>query len=91
VREHHERIDGTGYPAGTRAGMICEGAKLLAIIDTFEAVILKHGQRRQVRSLLRAVAEVNACESQFDPAWIGCFNLVVRDMIARGFVLPHVR
>ena len=85
VREHHERIDGTGYPAGKRAGMICEGAKLLAIIDTFEAVILKHGQRRQVRSLLRAVAEVNACESQFDPAWIACFNLVVRDMIERGF------
>ncbi|MDC7716791.1 Hpt domain-containing protein [Vogesella sp. DC21W] len=91
VREHHERIDGTGYPAGKRADMICEGAKLLAIIDTFEAVILKHGQRRQVRSLLRAVAEVNACESQFDPAWIACFNLVVRDMIERGFVLPHVR
>lgn len=91
VRDHHERIDGTGYPAGKPAGLIMEGAKLLAIIDTFEAVILKHGQRRQVRSLLRAVAEINACESQFDAAWINCFNLVVRDMIERGMVLPHVR
>jgi len=91
VRDHHERIDGTGYPAGKTAGLILEGAKLLAIIDTFEAVILKHGQRRQVRSLLRAVAEINACESQFDAAWINCFNLVVRDMIERGMALPHVR
>lgn len=91
VREHHERPDGHGYPAGLRSELICDGAKLLAIIDTFEAVILKHGQRRQVRSLLRAVAEVNAGEAQFDALWIGHFNQVVRNMMDAGTMLPHVR
>ncbi|WP_174874129.1 HD domain-containing phosphohydrolase [Vogesella oryzae] len=91
TREHHERPDGHGYPAGLRADLICDGAKLLAIIDTFEAVILRHGQRHQVRSLLRALAEVNAGEAQFDAVWIGHFNQVVRNMMDEGVVLPHVR
>ncbi|SCK25092.1 HD-GYP domain-containing protein [Vogesella sp. LIG4] len=91
VREHHERPDGRGYPAGKPGGLICDGAKLLAIIDTFEAVILKHGQRQQARSLLRAVAEVNASEAQFDPKWIACFNQVVRELMQQGDALPHVR
>lgn len=91
VREHHERPDGQGYPAGLRGELICDGAKLLAIIDTFEAVILRHGQRQQVRSLLRAVAEVNAGEAQFDAQWIVCFNEVVRELMQQGEPLPHVR
>lgn len=91
VRQHHERLDGRGYPAGLKSEMICSGAKLIAIVDTFEAVILRHGQRMQSRSLLRAVAEVNACESQFDAGWIRCFNSVVHRRIADGSGLPHIR
>lgn len=91
VRQHHERLDGKGYPAGLKADDICEGARLIAIVDTFEAVILKHGQRQQVRSLLRAVAELNACELQFDSAWIRHFNTVIHQKIASGEGLPHIR
>ena len=91
VRQHHERLDGKGYPAGLKDSDICEGARLIAIVDTFEAVILKHGQRQQVRSLLRAVAELNACELQFDAAWIGHFNAVIHQKIASGEGLPHIR
>ncbi|MNG08591.1 hypothetical protein D3C84_919630 [compost metagenome] len=54
-------------------------------------MILKHSQRQQARSLLRAVAELNACESQFDRRWIGHFNAVVHQRIASGEGLPHIR
>lgn len=81
VAQHHEMPDGAGYPLGLKDGDIHPGAKILAIIDAFEAVTLKHRDRGRGRSLLRAIAEVNACDRQFDPVWIGHFNKVIRRMV----------
>ncbi len=36
--EHHERIDGTGYPYGKKSNSLCNESKILAIIDCFEAL-----------------------------------------------------
>ncbi len=81
VRQHHEMSDGAGYPEGLQGAGICPGAKILAIVDAFEAVTLKHSTRGHKRSVLRAIAEVNACDKQFAPEWIGPFNSVIRRMI----------
>jgi HPt (histidine-containing phosphotransfer) domain-containing protein len=81
VLQHHERQDGGGYPRALTSDQICPGAKLLAIIDTFESVTLKHNQRGAGRSLLRAIAEINACDDQFAPEWIASFNTVIRRMV----------
>ena len=81
VRQHHEKPDGSGYPAGLVGDAIVPGAKILALVDAFEAVMLKHLQRGQHRSVLRAIAEVNASDRQFDPSWITPFNAVVRTML----------
>lgn len=78
VGQHHEMPDGLGYPAGTVASEICAGAKILAIVDAFEAVMLKHIHRGKNRSVLRAIAEINACDNQFAPEWIEPFNRVIR-------------
>jgi len=78
VAQHHETPDAQGYPAGIKANMICDGAKILAIIDAFEAVMLKHINRGKNRSVLRAIAEINACDNQFSPEWIEPFNQVIR-------------
>lgn len=81
VAQHHEMADGGGYPAGLRGDAIVPGAKILAIVDAFEAVMQKHSDRGHSRSLLRAIAEINACDKQFAPEWIGHFNGVVRKMV----------
>lgn len=78
VAQHHEMPDGEGYPAGLTAKQICAGAKILAIVDAFEAVMLKHINRGKNRSVLRAIAEINACDKQFAPEWIAPFNRVIR-------------
>lgn len=78
VREHHEMPDGGGYPAGLKDAQICDGAKIIAIVDAFESITTKHAQRGQGRSILRAIAEINASDNQFDPVWIGHFNGVLR-------------
>ena len=78
VAQHHEMPDGEGYPAGLKANAICDGAKILAIVDAFESVMLKHINRGRNRSVLRAIAEINACDNQFSPEWIEPFNQVIR-------------
>lgn len=81
VRQHHETPDGMGYPAGLKAEAILPGAKILAIVDAFEAVMLKHNHRGPNISVLRGAAEINACENQFAQEWIVPFNQVVRKLI----------
>lgn len=81
VRQHHETWDGKGYPLGLRDSAICAGAKIIAIVDAFEAVMLKHSARSHSSSILRAIAEVNACDKQFAPEWVEPFNIVVRAML----------
>jgi HD-GYP domain-containing protein (c-di-GMP phosphodiesterase class II) len=62
---------------------ICKGAKILSIVDAFEAVMLKHSARNHSSAVLRAIAEVNACDKQFSPELIEPFNAVVRAMLER--------
>lgn len=81
VRQHHESWDGEGYPAGLSGTTICTGAKIIAIVDAFEAVMLKHSARNHNSSILRAIAEVNACDKQFAPELIDPFNSVIRAML----------
>ena len=81
VAQHHEMPDGGGYPKELHATEICAGAKILAIVDAFEAVMLKHIHRGKNRSVLRAVAEINACDKQFAGEFIAPFNAVIRKTI----------
>jgi HD-GYP domain-containing protein (c-di-GMP phosphodiesterase class II) len=38
ILQHHERIDGSGYPAGLKGNEINIGAKILAVADVLEAM-----------------------------------------------------
>jgi putative nucleotidyltransferase with HDIG domain len=38
VLQHHERLDGTGYPAGLKADAILPEARIIAVADVFEAM-----------------------------------------------------
>jgi len=39
VRQHHERLDGSGYPAGVSGEALGTPARLLAIADTYSAMV----------------------------------------------------
>jgi putative nucleotidyltransferase with HDIG domain len=39
MRSHHEREDGSGYPQGLRSGQIPRLSKIMAVADTFDAMI----------------------------------------------------
>lgn len=38
IRQHHERLDGSGYPAGLHGDEICLGARIIAVADLVNAV-----------------------------------------------------
>jgi hypothetical protein len=38
VHQHHERLDGSGYPKGLKGEEICPEARILAVADTIEAM-----------------------------------------------------
>ena len=79
VLQHHERIDGKGYPKQLQGDQICPGAKMLAIADTFESMSHQRADREHRRSIIRIVAEVNACKGdQFDEYWVDIFNQYIR-------------
>jgi putative nucleotidyltransferase with HDIG domain len=57
IHEHHERLDGTGYPRGLRGEQIGLGAKILAACDVFDAMISDRPYRAKL-SRDQAVAEL---------------------------------
>jgi len=38
ILQHHENLDGSGYPRGLKAGEISPFAKIIRVIDTFESI-----------------------------------------------------
>ena len=48
ILEHHERIDGQGYPLGLPAHDLAVGSRVLAIVDTFHAMTGRRAYRPSV-------------------------------------------
>jgi hypothetical protein len=84
VEQHHERPDGRGYPSGLSDSDIAPGASLIAILDAFEAMTHRRSDRPERKSVLRAMAEINACETQFSRHWVPVANRVVRRLLVAG-------
>jgi len=75
IEQHHECVDGSGYPYGLNKDTICIGAKILSLCDAFDAMTQQRPHKPVKRSFLRAVAEINACRgAQFDNAVVQVFN-----------------
>ena len=80
VKEHHERSDGKGYPQQLTGEAICPGAKIMAIVDTFDARTHERAYSAQIkRPFIRAILEINRCAgTHFSPEWVDVFNEVAR-------------
>ena len=59
VRQHHERLDGSGYPDGLRDGDILPSARVLAVADVVEAMV-SHRPYRPALPLEAALAEIES-------------------------------
>jgi putative two-component system response regulator len=74
VLHHHERWDGGGYPHGLAGEEIPLAGRILAVADTFDAIVTARPYRGP-RSTLEALAELRRCQgTQFDPRVLDAFT-----------------
>jgi len=81
VRQHHERLDGSGYPQGLKGDEILMEAKIIAVADVIEAM----SSHRPYRPSLGFAAALEEIESQkgrlYDPKVVeACLRI-----FSRGF------
>jgi len=78
IMHHHENFDGTGYPKGLRSNEIPLGARIMAIVAAFEAMITKRPYRLTL-SIKKATEEIEKhAGKQFDPKVVRVFLKVVK-------------
>jgi PAS domain S-box-containing protein/putative nucleotidyltransferase with HDIG domain len=76
IRQHHERLDGSGYPDGLRGSQIYPESRILAVADVVEAMIT-HRPYRPALPIEQALAEIEGgAGSRYDAeACAACISL----------------
>ncbi len=73
VLHHRERYDGQGYPGQLRGDAIPIGARIIAVVDAYYAM-LSERPYRQAMTKDEAIAELRRCAgTQFDPRVVESF------------------
>jgi putative nucleotidyltransferase with HDIG domain len=86
VYAHHERFDGTGYPRAIKGEDIPLGARIFAVVDTYDA-ITSDRPYRLARPHEYALEEIRRhAGTQFDPMVVAAFLTAVK----RGLIDPGV-
>ena len=85
VWQHHERLDGSGYPRGLKGEEIILEARILAVADTVEAMA-SHRPYRAGLGVDAALAEIESNRGKlFDPAVV---DACLRLFRVKGYRLP---
>jgi putative nucleotidyltransferase with HDIG domain len=79
VAAHHERWDGQGYPAGLAGEEIPLAARILSVVDSYDAMI-SHRPYRNPFSVKEARAELQrGAGGQYDPCVVEAFLAVLNE------------
>lgn len=83
---HHEQYDGTGYPSGLKKEHIPLGARVMAVVDAFEAIVSARPYKKAL-SISEALLELQRNSgTQFDPKVISAFSELVRQKKFRKYL-----
>ncbi|MCJ7470680.1 HD domain-containing protein, partial [Candidatus Bathyarchaeota archaeon] len=79
IMHHHERYDGEGYPDGLAGEEIPLGARILAVADSFEAMMSDRPYRKalQMEEVIKEF-EVKT-GTQFDPVVVQAFIEILKE------------
>src|ERR1700676_2577822 len=91
IRHHHEKLDGSGYPDGLRAEAIPVTARVLQIVDVYDALTTDRPYKKafSITDALQTMKE-EVSQGWWDPHIFDQFERLVRtgtaDFLARGAV-----
>jgi HD-GYP domain-containing protein (c-di-GMP phosphodiesterase class II) len=82
VLHHHENFDGTGYPARLRGSEIPIGARIVSVIDAFDAMVSSRPYRNglPLEEAIRRLHESSG--TQFDSAVVKSFARIAQSELA---------
>jgi putative two-component system response regulator len=86
IRHHHERWDGKGFPDGLAGQNIPIMARILSIVDSFDAMVSVRPYRDQssVRSALAMMKGERDC-GQWDAELLGYFLNMMSPLVEKGY------
>ena len=85
ARQHHERLDGSGYPQGLKGEAILLEARIMAVADVIEAMS-SHRPYRPGLGIDKALAEIErGSGSVYDPVVAGACLKLFRE---RNYAIP---
>jgi HD-GYP domain-containing protein (c-di-GMP phosphodiesterase class II) len=73
VRQHHERVDGRGYPDGLAGDAISVDARILAIADAYDAMTSDRSYRAALGHGEAVARLLDGAGTQFDAAFVRVF------------------
>jgi putative two-component system response regulator len=81
ARSHHEKWDGTGYPAGLKGEAIPEAARIIGLVDVFDALTSKRPYK-EAWTVADAMAEIRQGSSKhFEPRLVDLFEKIVPKLV----------
>lgn len=81
AQNHHERLDGSGYPFNLEAGDISLEAKIVAVADAFDAMTTDRGYNR-VKTMQAAADELCELSDKFDIR----VSEALRELVSNGTI-----
>src|SRR5438477_8388032 len=79
AREHHERLDGAGYPDGKHGEEISLAARIVSVADVFDALTSKRPYK-DAWSLEQGMSSIGqGSGKQFDPDVVAAFQALHAD------------
>ncbi|WP_233531680.1 diguanylate cyclase [Paenibacillus alkalitolerans] len=85
IELHHERFDGTGYPRNLKGEEIPKLARILCILDSFDAMTTERPYQK-TKTFEEAVVELRThAGKQFDPQFIEPFISIIQNKQAEDF------
>ncbi|MBN2528270.1 MAG: HD domain-containing protein [Deltaproteobacteria bacterium] len=83
VGQHHERWDGGGYPRGLKEKEIYIGARIFAVIDTYDAMTSDRPYRKALSHAIACEEIRNMSGSQFDPDVVAAWERIPESDLIR--------
>ncbi len=80
AHQEHERVDGSGYPRGLKKNSIHEYAKIVALVDTYEALLHRRAYREEFLAS-EAIQQILAEKDGFE-------NKLIKLLIERIGIFP---
>ena len=80
--QHHERLDGQGYPVGCVDSDIHPWARICTVVDVFEALTSQRPYRTPMPRSKALMLQQRDCGTAFDPEMLACWKSIIQQSFA---------